>query len=598
MPTSAHSGTQRSVPRLPRHEGRDDRERQAHGQPRQRAAHHQAAADGARPVLEEGVETFALAHRLPHPTLAKAKRFPKAPGVRSEADVGARRWTARKWITGPPDQRTAGGDAVFQAPLPTARAGAKPLIPLSKGEISPERPRWLVSCRAPCRAIPVTNAEEAVLPSSKRPARSKEPSEVIRTGDYEVVHGSSSSKGRVAAQRTSDRPRVFQQPVDDEDKTLLFAGSIRAMLPPRPQTPVATPPIAKPARTPNMNLRGLTREPARASERPPSPESLRGSVRPRMDTEDRTILRPTSTLPPSMQAREARATPPAIPAPAPAARPPSARPPAMMPTPYMPMKPVAAGQTAPPVSLNAPGGTDARKPAASDPHGDPPSAVITAKTRILRTRSSMSWAVGLMALGAVVGLITAVVARGDADAIIDATASFVDPSHSTAAAHANGAVAQAAVLPSFVETSRKTAPLGTDSNPAPGACLDPGAAGTTVTTPVVVNSPPPAAHTPEVKTAALAGADPSQASRPAPPKPAPLAFAAPAHAPSRAAPPPAAAPKENAPSSGWLANVTPPNAGGPIARPSKSGGKPAGNDFESAAAADALAKAQLEASLR
>jgi hypothetical protein len=403
-----------------------------------------------------------------------------------------------------------------------------------------------------------------------------------------VVHGSPSSKRRVATQKVSERPRVFQRPADDEDKTLLFSNSIRAMLPPRPQGPVATPAIAKAAKTPNMNLRGLTRQ----SERPPSPESLRGSVRPRMDTEDRTILRPTSTLPPSMQ----RMASPGTPSPAPQSsppRPPSARAPAMMPTPYMPMKPMAAGQTAPPVSLNAPGGSDARK---SDPHGDPPSAVITAKTRILRSRSSMSWAVGLMALGAMVGLVTAVVARGDADSLIDATASIVDPSHASAA-HANGAVAQAAVLPSFVETSHKTtAPLGTDSNPAPGACLDPGASPTTVTTPVVVNSPPAA-----VKTASLAGADPSPASRPAPPKPAPVAFVAPVRvAPRAAAAPAPIAPKEGG-SSGWLANVTPPNSGGPIARPSKAAAaaKPAaGNDFDSANAADALAKAQLEASLR
>jgi hypothetical protein len=268
----------------------------------------------------------------------------------------------------------------------------------------------------------------------------------------------------------------------------------------------------------------------------------------------------------------------------------------MMPTPYMPMKPMALAPTAPPVAYNAPGGSDARKPASSDPHGDPPSAVITAKTRILRSRSSMSWAAGLMALGALVGLVTAVVARGDADSLIDATASIVDPTHATAA-HANGAVAQAAVLPSFVETAHKsTAPVGTDANPAPGACLDPGAAVTTVTTPIVVNTPPAAAPA-AVKTASLAGADPQPASRPAPPRPAPMAFAAPVRYAPRAAAPAPVAPREGG-SSGWLANITPPNSGGPIARPSKAGPKAAGNDFESANAADALAKAQLEASLR
>jgi hypothetical protein len=267
----------------------------------------------------------------------------------------------------------------------------------------------------------------------------------------------------------------------------------------------------------------------------------------------------------------------------------------MMHTPYMPMKPMAVGQTAPPVAMNAPGGSDMRRPVGSDPHGDPPSAVITAKTRILRTRSSVSWAAGLMALGAIVGLVTAVVARGDADSLIDATASLVDPSHATVA-HANGAVAQAAVLPSFVDTTPKAAPLGTDSNPAPGACLDNTPPTTTVTAPVVLSAPPPPPLS--VKTASLTGADPSQASRPVPPRPAPVAYAAPVRSVPRAAP--AAEPRESAPSRGWLANVTPPSSGGPIGRPSKAAAAPkaASNDFESAAAADALAKAQLEASLR
>ncbi len=444
-----------------------------------------------------------------------------------------------------------------------------------------------------------------MLPPSKRPPRSAEPSEVIRTGDYEVVHGSPSSR-KVQAQRTSDRARAMQPQGagDDEDKTLLFAGSIRTMLPPKPASPVSTA-VPKSGKAPNMNLRGLTRQTAQtsqtsqgapapqaapASERPPSPESLRGAGRRRMDTEDRTILRPTSTLPPSLQrtapAAAFAATVPGAPPP-PAPQPPSARPPAMMPTPYMPMKPLgAAGQTAPPVSLNAPGGSDRK----SEPPGDPPSSVITAKTRIIRAKSSMSWAAGLMALGAIVGLVTAVVARGDADSFLDATASFVDPAHA-GAPQANAAVAQAAVLPSFVETGKKTAPLGTDQNPAPGACTDtPPAPPLTVSTPVVINTPAPTA-----KTASIAGAEPAAAARPAPPRPAPMAFAAPHAAPRAAAPAPAAAQPPST-SGGWLANVTPPNSGAPIARPSKAA--KGGGEFESAAAADALAKAQLEASLR
>jgi hypothetical protein len=269
----------------------------------------------------------------------------------------------------------------------------------------------------------------------------------------------------------------------------------------------------------------------------------------------------------------------------------------MMPTPYMPMKPVVAvGQSAPPVSMNAPGGSDRK----SDLPGDPPSSVITAKTRIIRAKSSVSWAAGLMALGAVVGLVTAVVARGDADSVLDATARFVDPSHAPGA-QANAAVAQAAVLPSFVETGKHTAPLGTDQNPAPGACTDTPASPTLTVSAPVINTPPAATHAPETKTASVTGAEATAAARPAPPRPAPVAIATPVRAEPKAAPPAAA--QHSSASSGWLASVTPPNSGGPIARPSKkeaaaAKGGNGSSDFESAAAADALAKAQLEASLR
>lgn len=394
-----------------------------------------------------------------------------------------------------------------------------------------------------------------VLPSSKRPPRNHD--DVIRTGDFEIVD------------------------VSDEERTLLFTGSHKSMLPPKPAQPVATPSMKAP-RAANMNLRGLVRS---GQEAPTKMEktNLRGSVRPRLDAEDRTILRPTSTLPPAMQKIVSSAPPPS-PRPAAGA---SVRP-AMMPTPYMPMKPAGASIAPVAVSLNAPGGTDRK----SDPPGDPPSSVITAKTRIVRARSSMSWAAGLMAVGAIVGLVTAVIARGDADSIIDATATLVDPSH--APAHAGGAAAQAAVLPAFLDSSPKAAPTGTDANPAKGACLDVGEA--TVSAPIVVNGPATPEKAESKKIALLQGADPSAAAKPAPPRAAPVAYAAPVRraAPAQAAPQPA-----NASGSGsWLANITPAGAGAPIGRPSKAGRGGSGGEFENAAAADALAKAQLEASLR
>jgi hypothetical protein len=394
--------------------------------------------------------------------------------------------------------------------------------------------------------------------------------EVIRTGDYEVIH-SDSPKGRA---KVTERPRAMQPSIGDDEATQLFSGSTRSILPPRPGAPVATPTMRAP-KAPDMNLRGLVRE---GREKPAVQErtNLRGSVRPRTDNEDRTILRPTSTVPPP--SKLASQAPPR----------PSARPPAMMPTPYQPMQPMVPAKTAsvapsaPPVavSINAPGGSDQRAPAPSDPSADPPSAVITARTRVVSTRTRMSWAAGLVALGAMVGLVGAVLVRGDADSILDATASLVDPSHGSQE-RANGAAAQAAVLPTFVETG-KGAPLGSDKNPAPGACLDVGES--TVSAPLVLNNPPPA---PPIKAASIQGAEPQTAARP---KPAPVAYAAPRPKPAPA-PAQAAAPS----SGGWLANITPAGAGGPIARPSKA---KAGGDFEGAAAADALAKAQLEASLR
>ena len=70
----------------------------------------------------------------------------------------------------------------------------------------------------------------------------------------------------------------------------------------------------------------------------------------------------------------------------------------------------------------------------SDPRLDPPATVITARTRIVAARPTVSWAAALVAMGIFVGLVTAVVARGDADTLIDAAASFVDPSGGHAAA--------------------------------------------------------------------------------------------------------------------------------------------------------------------
>jgi hypothetical protein len=409
--------------------------------------------------------------------------------------------------------------------------------------------------------------------------------ETISTGDYEVVHVAPPSSRRPSPSQypspPSDRPRVFSRSASDEEKTLFFATqSSRGAIPPSAYPGATVPPIPKAPRTPEMNVRALVRQ-TRPVERSEAP-SMRGAVRPRFDAEDRTVLRPSA--PPSHPAQVAAP----VSSPPPSARAssprPSSRAPAAMATPFGAVRPVAAAP-----AVNVPGGSD-RKPTVSDSQAftlDPPSAAnITQRTRAVRARANVSWAAALLALGVFVGLVTAVVARGDADALIDATASFVDPAH-TSGSRANAAAAQAAILPTFIDASRGMP--GASGTPDPklagGACVTTGS-DVNVSTPIVVNSPPPGA---KVSSGGGASVDPTAAARPAPPRPAPVAYAAPRLTPkaTQAAAPPSTG-------GGYLANITPSGAGQPIARPSKA---PKG-DFESAAAADALAKAQLEASLR
>lgn len=235
-----------------------------------------------------------------------------------------------------------------------------------------------------------------MLPFTKRPSRrpTADNSQSIHTGDIELVRSDAPASRYPAP--PSDRPRVFQRSVSDDDKTLLMPAKLRATIaPPKPTS---------------------SAPPAMPSMRSVAPPSLKGLVRPRASDagEERTMLRPI----PAEIARTA-----------PSSRPPS---PAMMPTPYMPFKPPAPSKkpAPPPVPapINAKGGSDAKsKRPDSDARLEVPAAVITQRTRILPRKPSMSWAAALVALGVFTGLVTAVVARGDADSLIDATASLVDP---------------------------------------------------------------------------------------------------------------------------------------------------------------------------
>ena len=82
----------------------------------------------------------------------------------------------------------------------------------------------------------------------------------------------------------------------------------------------------------------------------------------------------------------------------------------------------------------------------SDSSGSIPGTVITARAKRIGS-PTMSWSAALVAMGIFAGLVTAVVARGDGDALLDATASFVDPGHSAAPAQAPIQIAAAVQAP-------------------------------------------------------------------------------------------------------------------------------------------------------
>jgi hypothetical protein len=403
-----------------------------------------------------------------------------------------------------------------------------------------------------------------VLPSSKRPPRDYD--DVVRTGDIEVVSSPSSSHPRpqrpdltFGCPEDPTLARETREMREMEEKTRFFSAPSRSsMLPPRPVIPATLPRMSAPpaVRAPDsarVNLRGLVRS-TQTRAVPQELTNLRGSVRPRPDHEDFTVLRPNSTIPPVSK---------------PSSRPSASAPPA--PVPVVP--PSVSSSGALPVSLatRSPYAVERGSERLSDP-GDPPSAVITARTvRPVNARSATSWAAGLVALGAIAGIVTAVVIRGDADSFVGATSSIIDPAHPTAL-RSSSAATQATILPTFVES---TPPVTATAIAAPSTPPMPVAP--VLATALPVASAPVVATTP-------AAAKPARphgyfyGARPAP-RPQPIADASPAA--------PAAAP------TGWLANVTPSGAGAPITRPAKRAG-----EFENAAAASALAKAQLDASLR
>ncbi len=391
-----------------------------------------------------------------------------------------------------------------------------------------------------------------MLPFTKRPQRRHDVVDTLSSGDVEVVHASIAN---TILTRAPASPSIFErESSDDDDRTLLMSSKTKS-----------TPPQAFDERTPIR--------------KPVAPPTLKGLVRRRMDTEDHTLLRPKSAM--------------AAESPAPK---PKSKSPAMMPTPYMAMKPqqlpVVVPRSAKPLR-DAPSAALAKSDATKDARLDIPAAVITQRTLVVPPKRSWSWGAGLIGLGIAAGLAAAIVARGDADSLIDATARFVDPSGAYAAGATPQTLAPIAMAPAAALTAPASAcgsdpahpfsstPVMMAAQPATQAALPP-----------VAIAPPPKLP------------DPSLA-KPEPPRPAPVAWAAPARSRAHAsqaavqhpsqeraetdAPAPAAAPPPPAPRA-QVATAKPATT--------KSAAAPKGNEMESASAADALAKAQLEASLR
>lgn len=205
-----------------------------------------------------------------------------------------------------------------------------------------------------------------------------------------------------------------------------------------------------------------------------------GVVRPRVESfsdEERTQLMQRRNLTPARPVPAAparvRAIPPATPSSRPPPAPRSARPSGRVfpPKPTMdePTKTAYAPMaTAPVAELVIPG--PPRVPSEIPPAvasvapppmstGDLPAAVVTSNTKIIAGRPTASWTAALVAVGVFAGLVTAVLARGDGDALL---ASFADPGHKAAAAQ----IAAPPVVAQPIATAISVAA------PAKAACAD------------------------------------------------------------------------------------------------------------------------------
>ena len=226
--------------------------------------------------------------------------------------------------------------------------------------------------------------------------------------------------------------------------------------------------------------------------------------------------------------------------------------------------------------------------------------VITNRPRV-QGRPTAIWTVALVAMGLFAGLASSVVARGDADSIIDATASFVDP------ARAGGTRAAPPVAAAQVAIAPIAAPIPTPAPVAPIIGYVPASSNPQPTTTVAAADLPAASVTasrdrlPPVAYAAAAAAKPLVAVKPVTARRTPRWSApAPKVATNNAAASSEAKATDDAKDTKDVKVAAVAEAPAPKATKGPRGKHHSASDEDlaSASAADELARAQLEAALR
>jgi len=362
-------------------------------------------------------------------------------------------------------------------------------------------------------------------------------------------------------------PREYEPSVSDE-VTSLFPASSRA--------PMSFPKAA-----------------AVPSEFASAPMSMREPNTSSPDEPSFTIVRPMDLPPVSNRTGALRATEPLR---SPSGRPPPPSSARATDPPTVPLGFQTTGPVQPPAPMPLPSFRPAPAPAMrfeSDARVDvPPMAISTSNEIVLRGRPTAAWMMMLVVMGLFGGIISAVIARGDGDSLLQAGAAFVDPSRA-AQPPARPAAAAPARPPTVapITPAAPLAPAPVAAQPAlpsqPMMAVAAAGASDAKSAPVGFLEPTPAADKDRDKSKVA----PIVSKLPPATSPAPVA-AAPSPPPV-SKPVVAAAPKPE--------RTERAAASTPASRPTKASSSPSGakkgDDLDSAAAAEKLAREQLERSL-